>query len=536
MKIAIAQINAVAGNLQANRDKIIEQIGIAQADEADLLVLPEMSISGTPLYDLGQNEKFVEDALFEVSELAGFAGGMDLLVGLPARNGNETFNTAVHIHRGEIVQEITKAMPLSRTELGFVSGVESEEYPTEPFAENIITVGRERLFVAIGDDIDYIGEQECFGGSGQLSAVIHMDARRYRHGAPYEDTAAICRLARELETPVIRVNMTGGSNDIVYYGGSAVANAQGQLLLQLKLFSEELAVIDLYDLDRFKPIQLAKESGKRKTKNMQRAIVCGLRDYFRKRGFTKACLGLSGGIDSAVVLALACEALGRENVEVLLMPSQFSSDHSVTDAVDMANRLGITFHTIPIEPIYNAYMQPLEKIFGGLPFSVAEENLQARIRGSLLMTYANKFGMLLLNTSNKSEAAMGYGTLYGDTNGALSILGDLYKHEVYALANLINEEQQVIPQSIIDKEPSAELRPGQKDCDSLPPYEVLDKILYGLIEEGAECDDLIGETTDRETIRRIWRQLQQNEYKRYQLPPVLRLSAVTLGKERIMPF
>ena len=267
-----------------------------------------------------------------------------------------------------------------------------------------------------------------------------------------------------------------------------------------------------------------------------KAIALGVKDYFGKSGFTSACLGLSGGIDSAVVAAIAVDVLGADNVRVLMMPSQFSSGHSVTDAMKLAENLGIKCEKVEIEPIYNSFMKGLEPIFQGLPFSLAEENLQARIRGTLMMAISNKFGNLLLNTSNKSEIAMGYGTLYGDTNGALSILGDVYKTEVYALAEYINHKGEVIPRSIIEKEPSAELREGQKDSDSLPVYDILDGILYRLIEEGMSLMEVAAEGYDMEVVSKVSKLLKASEHKRYQLAPALRVSKCTLGKDRVIPI
>ena len=261
-----------------------------------------------------------------------------------------------------------------------------------------------------------------------------------------------------------------------------------------------------------------------------------MKDFFEKNNFKKACLGLSGGVDSALVATLAVDALGAENVDVILMPSQFSSEHSVSDSVKLAENLKIKYQIVNIDPIYNQYMTSLETVFAGTEFSVAEENIQSRIRGSILMGYSNKFGHIVLNTTNKCEAAMGYGTLYGDTNGALSILGDLYKGEIYDLCRLINADSEVIPQNILDKAPSAELRPDQKDSDSLPEYDVLDKLLYGIIEECLSVEQLIERGFDTALIKKITKQLRQNEYKRFQMPPTVRVSKVVLGADIKLPL
>ncbi|MEG1554581.1 MAG: NAD+ synthase [Rikenellaceae bacterium] len=536
MKIAIAQINTSVGNVDANKDKIIEQICIAKNQEADIIAFCEMTITGTPCYDLSSNEVFVENALFEISEIAEYADGIDLLIGTPLLIDGEAFSGVLHVSHGEIKKEYYKAMVSSVNELGYISGVESACFPEGAELENIVEVRGEKLLLAIGEDINYLNEVDYLKKNHDLSAVINMTAKRYYHDALYNDTTISTDQAMDLGLPIITVNAVGASCDIVFYGGSSVINSRGEAIVNLSVFGEEMALVDTDDIDSYNKIPLKKRTAKGKSRDTHNAIILGIRDYFYKRGFKRACLGLSGGIDSAVVLSLAVEALGAENVDVLLMPSQFSSSHSVDDSLEMVERLGVKQYTLPIEGIYNSFMEQLKSPFGDLPFSLAEENLQSRIRGAMLMAYSNKFGALLLNTTNKSEAAMGYGTLYGDTNGAISILGDLYKGEVYDLARFINEEKEIIPQAIIDKAPSAELRPDQKDSDSLPEYEVLDKILFKMIEGRMSIDDIIAEGFDMKLVKKIEFLLKQNEYKRYQLPPILRLSEVVLGKDRILPF
>lgn len=536
MKIAIAQINTSVGDLKANKDKIIESISMAQGQDADVVVFSEMAMTGAPLFDMASNPSFVENALFEISEIAEYSDGIDIIIGTPLLIEGEAFSGVLHISRGEIKREYYKAMVSSVNELGFISGVESSNFPEGNELENIVDIRGEKLLLAIGEDINFINELEYLGENDDITAVVNITAKRFYHDAQYQEAVILGEQAADMDLPIITVNAVGASMDVIYYGGSSVVNAKGELIMQLAMFEEGMAVIDTYDMDSFKPFPIKKRSEKGRAKDSYNALVLGIRDYFGKRGFKKACIGLSGGIDSAVVVALACRALGTDNVDVLLMPSQFSSDHSVSDSVDIVNRLGIKHYVLPIEGIYNAFMDQLSVPFGGLPFGLAEENIQSRIRGTMLMAYSNKFGNLLLNTSNKDEIAMGYGTLYGDTNGALSVIGDLYKHEVYNLARYINEQEEIIPQNIIDKVPSAELRPGQKDSDSLPDYDVLDKILYRFIEKGESADDIIADGFDMATVHKVERQLAVNEYKRYQLPPVLRLSEVVLGKDRILPF
>lgn len=538
MKIALAQINVTVGQPAANRDKIIEQISLATNQDADIVVFGEMTITGTPIYDLPQSETFMENTLFELSEIAEYTKDIDVLIGSPMMIENEVFNSVIHISNCEISGEFYKAMVLSRDEMGYVSGVESECFEAEVPLENIINVNGENILVAIGDDIDFIEELECIAPRSRdnIIAVIHLEAARYYHGIANEKVSARQKTAQTIRKPIVSVNNVGGAADIVYYGSSTVINGRGDLVMRLPAFEEKLDYIDLDEITDFKPLKNSKLSNHEKTNEVFKALTLGVKDYFYKRGFKKAVIGLSGGIDSAIVLTVAVEALGAENVHSLLMPSAFSSDHSVKDAVKLAENLNVKYDIINITSSYETMLGALTPLFGDLPFSVAEENLQSRIRGTLLMAYSNKFGNIVLNTSNKCEIAMGYGTLYGDTNGALSILGDLYKGEIYDLARFINSEKEIIPQNIIDKEPSAELRPGQKDSDSLPDYAVLDKILYMLIENCETSETVIAEGYERTTVEKIMRLLSQNEYKRRQLPPILRLSSITLGVNRVMNF
>lgn len=536
MKIAIAQVNIIAGQPDRNREKIIEQISLAYTQNADIVVFGEMTISGTPVYDLPQTENFIDNAMLELSEIAEYTKNIDVLIGTPTIIDGELFNSVVHIQHCEIAAEFNKAMILSRDEQGYVSGIESEFFDAEKPLENIIEVNGEKLLVAIGDDIDFIEELECFAPRSRdgITAVVHLEATRYSHGVGYEKCTARQKTAKAIRKPILSANLVGGNADIVFYGGSTVVSADGELILQLPAFKEDMAVVDLEYLFEYKPIKNKKLSPKGKSRETFDALTLAVSDYIYKRGFKKVALGLSGGIDSAVVLAVAVNALGAENVEVLMMPSQFSSDHSVSDAVKLAENYGVKYHIIPIEPSYNALYESIKPLFGDMPFSVAEENIQSRLRGVIVMALSNKFGHIVLNTSNKCEIAMGYGTLYGDTNGALSILGDLYKGEIYDLARLVNAESEIIPQSIIDKAPSAELRPNQKDSDSLPEYDLLDKVLYMMIEECKSTEEIVAEGFDKECVRKIALSLAANEYKRRQLPPVVRLSVITLGVNRKM--
>jgi NAD+ synthase (glutamine-hydrolysing) len=344
-------------------------------------------------------------------------------------------------------------------------------------------------------------------------------------------------------------NCVGSQTEIVFDGGSLVFDGNANLVGQLALFREDFAVYEWNGNGTFAagPAVLAKDLPDAEleppvldpvlcTREIYEAIILGIRDYFEKMGFRKAILGSSGGIDSAVTLALGCEALGAENVVALLMPSQFSSGHSITDAEQLSKTLGNPYHILPVKNIYDSFLETLDPVFNDLPFGVAEENIQSRTRGNLLMAIANKFGYILLNTSNKSELATGYGTLYGDMAGGLGVLGDCYKLQVYALAEYINREKEIIPSNIIHKPPSAELRPGQKDVDSLPEYSILDRILYQYIERRKGPGDLREMGFDASLVDRVLKLVNTNEYKRNQFCPIIRISPKAFGVGRRMPI
>jgi NAD+ synthase (glutamine-hydrolysing) len=364
--------------------------------------------------------------------------------------------------------------------------------------------------------------------SEEGDVIIVAAADRFEHGAVENRIKHYAAVAKKAGKPLVYANHLGGQGDVVYDGSSFVLDAEGRLITLLKSFDEDFATVET-DGPGTQSLPV-----RDKTAATYDAIIFGLRDYFRKNGFTRACLGMSGGIDSAVVLALVAEVLPPENIEVLMLPSQFSSGHSVTDSREMIARLGVQSELITIAPAYECVKESLAPIFAGTSFGTAEENLQSRLRGVMLMALSNKRGHILLNTSNKSEAAVGYGTLYGDMAGSLAPIADLYKTEVYALARYINRGREVIPPNIIDKAPSAELRPDQKDSDSLPPYDVLDEILFQLVEQGRTPEELRG--FDAATVERVWKLLVRAEFKRRQAPPAIQLSSQPFGNGFRLPL
>lgn len=518
MKVALAQLNYTIGDFEANTMKIIAAVQQAKTESADLVVFGEQAISGTPAYDLLNKVTFLELCEEALVEIASVCDGISVLVGIPIQHGNKTISVAALIQNRRVVRYIGKKTVVLRDEIGHISPSEGCEY---------MTIGGQKVAVVVGEDI--LTEQEY---GAYADTIINIAADSYYRGVVEGRYEMMRRLAYTTGKNLVFVNTVGGQTDIVYDGSSCVFNGRGEALALLKNFEEDFALVNLADPQA--PVREIPYQDK--TCNVYRAIRLGLKDYFCKNGFRQACLGLSGGIDSAVVAALAAEVLGAENVRAMIMPSRFSSAGSIEDAQALARRLGIRYDVIPITELYDATTEKLRPVFGDLPFGVAEENIQARIRCTLLMGLSNKLGHVLLNTSNKSEEALGYGTLYGDTTGSISIIGDLYKSEVYDLARYINRRQEIIPESIIDREPSAELRPGQKDTDYMPPYDVVDAILYRMIEEGQHREEIINAGFDAETVYKIYARIIGNEHKRYQFCPTLRMSTCTFREGRVMPL
>jgi NAD+ synthase (glutamine-hydrolysing) len=402
----------------------------------------------------------------------------------------------------------------------------------------------------------------------QPDLMINLSASPFDYDHDDDRKEVVRANAVKYKLPLFYCNAVGSQTEIVFDGGSLVFNQQGNVVKEMKYFEEDFAVMDLEEVlksvssipddihppdpnlleknvfDKDMRVSKLKDPEKiidfltdaHNIDQIHRALILGIRDYFEKMGFTRAILGSSGGVDSAITLVLACEALGAENVRAILMPSQYSTSHSVGDAEQLSLNLGNPYDIIPIKPIYDSFLSSLKPVFKDLPFSIAEENIQSRTRGNLLMSIANKFGYILLNTSNKSELATGYGTLYGDMAGGLSVLGDVYKMQVYALGNYLNREKEVIPRNILTKPPSAELRPDQKDSDSLPDYALLDKVLYQYIERRQGPKEIISMGIDADLVNRVLKLVNTNEYKRNQFCPIIRVSSKAFGVGRRLPI
>lgn len=536
MKIALAQINTHTGNFEFNRLKIIEYTQKAIDAGADLVVFPELSISGYPPRDFLDFDDFTMRCINEVDLIAPLSDKIGIILGSPVFNksgrGKLLFNAALFLYQGKVYHQAHKAL-LPNYDI-------FDEYRYfEPGSDfNIVDFKGKKLALTICEDLWNIEGSYLYKSDPMevLSAqhpdmIINIAASPFNYNQAEKREEVLQFHAKRYAIPVIYVNMVGAQTELIFDGDSTVMLPSGNKAVSAPFFEESLV---MYDSE-----SMAEEEKKEKPKKIELihdALVVGIREYFRKLGFKKAILGLSGGIDSAIVAVLAAEALGAENVLALMLPSQFSSDHSLSDSEALVKNTGIKAETISIEQSFDAALETLKPYFDQLPFNIAEENLQARIRAVLLMAFSNKFGHILLNTSNKSEAAVGYGTLYGDMCGGLGIIGDLYKTQVYDLAHYINRSKEIIPQNIITKAPSAELRPNQKDSDSLPDYEILDKILFLYIEQLLSPHEIVAKGYDKPLVDRVLKLVNTNEYKRFQAPPILRISPKAFGFGRRMPI
>ena len=542
MKIAIAQLNYHIGNFDLNTAKIIDCISKSKAGGAHLVVFSELSVTGYYPHDLLERKEFVEQSYKAIDQIAACCTGIAAIVGGPSINpeprGKKLFNSAFFMYNGAVQQIVNKSL-LPTYDI-------FDEYrhfePNKHFS--VFDFCEKKLAITICEDLwDEQETQNEFGREKlyqlsplkELSAlspdlVINISASPFSYNQENWRKNILIKNAIKYQLPILYVNQVGAQTELVFDGGSFFLDKYGIIQEELNYFEEDFRIIDT---------EIPSGNLQPKTETIEKihhALVLGIRDYFTKMGFKKATLGLSGGIDSALVLVLAVEALGKENLRVLLMPSRYSSDHSVNDALQLAQNLGIQHETIPIQPMVDSFEQSLSEVFAGLASDVSEENIQARTRGILLMAISNKFGNILLNTTNKSECAVGYGTLYGDMNGGLSVLGDVYKTDIFKMACWINREREIIPENTILKPPSAELRPDQKDTDSLPDYDMLDQILFDYIELNLSPEEIVAKGFDEATVLRTVRMVNNNEYKRFQAPPIIRVSSKAFGFGRRIPL
>jgi NAD+ synthase (glutamine-hydrolysing) len=556
MKIALVQQNYHIGNFEHNREKIIQGIRQAKESGADLAVFSELSVCGYPPRDFLEFQDFLSRCYASIELIRSHSHGIGVIVGSPAPNtgakGKDLFNAAWFLHEGEVKGLVFKSC------LPTYDIFDEYRYFEPGNRWQVIEFLGKRIALTICEDIWNLGDNPLYQvcPMDQLMPqhpdfMINISASPFEYDHEEDRRAVVRQNVLKYKLPMYYCNAVGSQTEIIFDGGSVVYDAHGNCTHHLKVFEEDFQVIDTEI--RYRPVNkhlpvftsanvlspdqiIPYITRSNNIREIHQALLLGIRDYFGKMGFQKAILGSSGGIDSAVTLALACEALGPENVRAVAMPSGFSSSHSVEDARSISAKLNNPFDILPIHSVYESLISTLKPLFGDLPFNIAEENLQSRSRGNLLMALANKFGYILLNTSNKSELSTGYGTLYGDMAGGLSVLGDLYKMQVYALAKYLNREEEIIPVSILHKAPSAELRPDQKDSDSLPEYELLDKILYLYIERRKGPKEIIAMGIDEALVARVLKLVNTSEYKRNQFCPIIRVSGKAFGMGRRMPI
>ncbi len=546
MKISVAQLNYHIGNFAGNQELICSSIQKAKEEGSDLIIFSELCVPGYPPLDLLDRYDFIEKCNRTVTEIAKECTGIAAIVGSPTINknkeGKKLYNSALLLSEGKVIFCANKAL------LPTYDIFDEYRYfePEKKFS--VVQFKDKKLAITICEDL---WDEQPFDNEfekARLYTVSPMEELAKQNpdiiinisASPFSYTKTEIRenifrsKGKKYGIPVISVNQTGANTELIFDGASIIVNQKGDVYERLPFFKEAVETFSFDDIVSGKVVR--KEEKSDPVELIHNALVCGIRDYFSKTGLKSCIIGLSGGIDSAICLCLAAEALGNENIRALLMPSRYSSDHSITDAVALSDKLKVKYDIISIEEPFSSFERVLNPVFEGRSRDVTEENIQARVRAVMLMAVSNKFGNILLNTSNKSEAAVGYGTLYGDMAGGLSVIGDVYKTDIYKLADFINRNSEIIPENIITKLPSAELRPDQFDSDSLPDYAILDSILYQYIELQKPAERIILDGSDRETVLKVIHLINFNEYKRYQAPPVLRISSKAFGTGRRMPL
>jgi NAD+ synthase (glutamine-hydrolysing) len=558
MKIFLAQQNHHIGNFEYNTQKIIKAIEEAKAQGGDLIVFSELCVCGYPPRDFLEFNDFINQCYESINRIKEHADTIGVLVGSPARNpkieGKDLFNAAFLLYEKEIKAEVHKTL------LPTYDVFDEYRYFEPSMEWNVVPFKGKKLAITICEDIWNIDDNPLYiicpmdkMMHQQPDLMVNLSASPFDYMHEEGRKRVIRNNVLKYKLPMVYCNAVGSQTEIVFDGASLVFDKDANLCKALPAFEEAMQSVILNDDGTIcghivEPAPSLQGKGNavhinqpelEPEMNIDRiyvALVMGIKDYFTKMGFNKAIIGSSGGIDSAVTLALACDALGKENVRAILMPSPYSTEHSIKDAVQLSEALQDPYDIIRINTIYESFLSTLKPIFQDLPFSLAEENIQSRIRGNLLMAIANKFGYILLNTSNKSELATGYGTLYGDMAGGLGVLGDCYKTQIYALARYINRNKEIIPDNIINKAPSAELRPNQKDSDSLPEYDVLDKILFQYIEKRQGPGEIKAQGFDAALVDKTLALVNRNEYKRNQFCPIIRVSPKAFGVGRRVPI
>lgn len=548
MKIGLAQQNYMIGDFKGNFEKMSSAIEEGIKAKADLLVFSELCVCGYPPRDFLDFKHFIHECSNVIQQLAIISGDqIAIIVGAPSENlkkdGKDLFNSAYFIENGKVKYIAHKAL------LPTYDVFDEYRY-FEPGNEfDVVEFKGKKLAITVCEDIWDISDINPLYRTKPVfelakknpDMLINLSASPFSYRQAGIRTEVVKKNAVEFNLPVFYCNTTGAQTELIFDGGSLVVAADGTVVDEMPYFEECLRFYEFTDHRSQITVcgeqsTVNREHSKDEIKLIHDALVYGIKNYYQKLGFKKAILGLSGGVDSALVLVLAVSALGKENVLSVLMPSQFSSSHSVDDSLQLVKTLGSPHKIIPIKEVFDEYEKLLSPHFEGKPFDVTEENLQARIRGNYLMALSNKFGYILLNTTNKSEAAVGYGTLYGDMCGGLAVLADVYKTQIYQLCRYINKEEEIIPEHILTKAPSAELRHDQKDSDSLPDYDILDKILFEYIENRQGPDEIEALGFDEALVTRVLQMVNRNEFKRHQMAPVLRVSPKAFGSGRRLPI
>ncbi len=543
MKVAFAQLNYTIGDFEGNSRKIVAEIKKQKAQGADLVLFSELSVTGYYPHDLLEKKEFIKKAEDAVAEIAKSCVGVAAVVGAPRINENERgkklFNSAFFLAGGKIQGVYNKTLLPTYD-------IFDEYRHFEPNREfSVVEYMGEKIAITICEDLwdeqptaNEFGKDKLYEVSpmeelAKLNPdfVLNLSASPFSYNQEGWRKDVLISKAKNYGVPILYCNQVGAQTELIFDGGSVFIDKSGEIIKELKYFEEDTLLVDTQNIGER---QVQQKTGY--IAKIHDALVLGIRDYFKKMGFKQATLGLSGGIDSAVTVVLAVRALGPENVRVLLMPSKYSSDHSIEDARVLAENLGIQYDVVNIQAVVDEFENTLAPLFEGTSQDVTEENIQARARGIYVMAISNKFGHILLNTTNKSECAVGYGTLYGDMNGGMAVLGDVYKMDVFKLSRHMNKDREIIPENSIVKPPSAELRPDQKDTDSLPDYKDLDEMLFNYIELNKSPKEIAALGFDEEVVRRVIRMVNMNEYKRFQAAPILRVSSKAFGFGRKMPL
>lgn len=537
MRVALGQFNAVVGDLAGNAEKIRKIWAKAMESKVDLLAFPELAVCGYPPEDLLLKKHFLQDNRLVVEKLAADCPDKTTIVGFAESFRGNTYNSAAVLQKGRINKIYRKGLLV---DYGIFDERRYFQPGTEPVALNIAGLN---VPVTICADIWNIRWLSNFlKNVGQIQMIINISASPFHLGKVEKRQEIVGRCAKKFNCAVAYCNLVGGQDELVFDGRSILADSTGRIVAKGRAFDEDLIIADVIPAAdgtvHVKPVQPQTPQPTDFLDEVYQALVLGTRDYARKNGFEKVLLGLSGGIDSALTAAIAVAALGPENVVGITMPSKFNSPETIADAEKMAKNLGIEFLTIPIEAILKQFDQALKGVPGWNSEGIAYENLQARIRGGILMSLSNQFGSLVLTTGNKSETAVGYATLYGDTAGGFAVIKDVPKTMVYKLAERINQAdgRQIIPIDVINRPPTAELRPDQKDADTLPDYDLLDKILKGYVEQDKSAQQLVESGLPRDVVRRVIRMVDRNEYKRRLSPPGIKITPKAFGKDRRLPI